>query len=153
MLTLLAGVSVSVAVWAAEPDPDAATADRDHRLVLARTVNPRTAYRGLPPTANPSAVEAITFPGRVFDTVMHGPGEATVGDDALARTAPLRVGAAVSAVMPAMAGSAPMTAAGAAAAHAPLGSGASATRAPGGLDGNFGDRVNTALRPLSGGGR
>ncbi|HZX80846.1 MAG TPA: hypothetical protein VFE72_07845, partial [Lysobacter sp.] len=68
---------------------------QDEMLVVARSVMPRIAYRGLEPSANPVRVEATVFPGRVFQGVVDGMVQRLVGDEALGDRAPLlREGAA-----------------------------------------------------------
>lgn len=51
-------------------------AAEDQTLVVARTVEPRVAYRALEPKDNPVRVEATTFPGRTF----HAAIDAIAGD-------------------------------------------------------------------------
>jgi len=62
----------------------------DETMVVARSVMPRIAYRGLEPTANPVRVEATVFPGRVFNGVVGTLVERLAGDDELADRAPLQ---------------------------------------------------------------
>lgn len=61
---------------------------RDETLVLARSVMPRIAYRGLEPTQNPVKVESTVFPGRVFGATLDGLLGTLVGEDALDERAP-----------------------------------------------------------------
>ncbi|HEY4581677.1 MAG TPA: hypothetical protein VIG88_02255, partial [Lysobacter sp.] len=62
---------------------------QDETMVVARSVMPRIAYRGLEPTANPVRVEATVFPGRVFEGVVDGLVDRLAGDDELGDRAPL----------------------------------------------------------------
>lgn len=63
---------------ATSPAGDAPTHE-DQTLVVARTVEPRVAYRALEPKDNPVRVEATTFPGRTF----HGAIDGLVGADGI----------------------------------------------------------------------
>ena len=86
LVALLASFAADAA-WAGEPG--APVAAQDEMLVVARSVMPRIAYRGLEPTANPVRVEATVFPGRVFHGVLDGMVQRLVGDDDLGDRAPL----------------------------------------------------------------
>lgn len=63
----------------------AVPADRnaDQQLVIARSVNPRVAYRGLQADQNPVLVQAPVFPGRAFHGSVEGVLGQAVGDDVL----------------------------------------------------------------------
>ncbi|TKR30151.1 hypothetical protein FCE95_08370 [Luteimonas gilva] len=53
-----------------------APAQEDPGFVIARTVNPRIAYRGIPTEDNPIKVRATTFPAHIF----HGTLDNALGD-------------------------------------------------------------------------
>lgn len=53
-----------------------AGSDKDPTVVIARTVHPRVAYRGIPLEENPVQTEATTFPGTVF----HGAMDSMIGE-------------------------------------------------------------------------
>lgn len=60
-----------------EGDSTASTgAGKDPSVVIARTVHPRIAYRGVPLEDNPIRSEATTFPGTVF----HGTMDSLMGE-------------------------------------------------------------------------
>src|SRR3546814_12492119 len=73
---------------AAQTGPAAANADgagsaKDPGMVIARTVNPRIAYRGIPTEENPIHSEATLFPARTFHSAIDGITGQLLGDDAL----------------------------------------------------------------------
>ena len=58
-------------------------APADPSMVIARTVEPRIAYRGIPIQQNPIHTEATLFPSRAFDAAIDGTLGELLGDDAL----------------------------------------------------------------------
>lgn len=91
---------------AAQAAPAAANADgtgsaKDPGMVIARTVNPRIAYRGIPTEENPIHSEATLFPARTFQSAIDGITGQLLGDDALGArgSAGVHAGAATEAAM------------------------------------------------------
>lgn len=91
---------------AAQTAPAASTADgsgsaKDPGMVIARTVNPRIAYRGIPTEENPIHSEATLFPARSFHSAIDGITGQLLGDDALGArgSAGVHAGAATGAAM------------------------------------------------------
>lgn len=82
LLLLLAMTGPAVA-----GDPASANATQDSTLVIARSVMPRVAYRGLEPAQNPVRVASTVFPGRVFHATLDGMLGTLVGEDVLGDTA------------------------------------------------------------------
>lgn len=82
LLLLLAATGPAFAA-----DPVSDDGAQDQTLVIARSVMPRIAYRGLEPTQNPVRVESIVFPGRVFHSTLDGLLGTLVGEDVLGDTA------------------------------------------------------------------
>lgn len=155
LLLLLAASSPVLAADAAQgPEADVA---QDELMVVARSVMPRVAYRGLEATANPVRVQATVFPGRVFHASIDSMVGQLVGDDELvasaspATTAPAAFLEPDAAIGPLGAG--------------PQGASAGAGGAPRGFTGSIGgsvlratsgigDRISTAvLRATGQGGR
>lgn len=85
---------------AQETQGRAAPAD-DPGMVVARTINPRIAYRGIPTAENPVHTEATLFPARTFHAAMDGTVGELLGDEALGArgSAGLHAGAATEAAM------------------------------------------------------
>ena len=111
---------------------------KDPTVVIARTVQPRVAYRGVPLEENPIHSEATTFPGLVFHGTMDSVlGELVEGELGQHGSAGVMAGAAVeSAVGRGLSGltGGTLLGAGAGAGSAPsLGPGASAGGAVGGV--------------------
>ncbi len=75
----LAGASLATFAFAQQaPSPP-----EDPGFVIARTVNPRIAYRGIPTEDNPVKVRATVFPAHIFHgTLNHALGDA-LGDNEL----------------------------------------------------------------------
>jgi hypothetical protein len=75
---------LAIALTAAAMPAVAAERDADPTLVLTRTVQPRIAYRALPPDQNPVAASVSTFPARVFqaslETATSAIGDQLLGD-------------------------------------------------------------------------
>ncbi|MGH8083694.1 MAG: hypothetical protein ACREPV_00255 [Lysobacter sp.] len=91
---------------AAQAPSIATTADdgvsaKDPGMVIARTVNPRIAYRGIPTEENPIHSEATLFPARTFHAAIEGITGQLLGDDALGArgSAGVHAGAATDAAM------------------------------------------------------
>ncbi len=63
--------------------PTAATPVENPGMVVARTVNPRIAYRGVPTEENPIHTEATLFPARTFHAALDGTIGELLGDEAL----------------------------------------------------------------------
>ena len=91
---------------AAQTAPAAANAEgsgsaKDPGMVIARTVNPRIAYRGIPTEENPIHSEATLFPARTFHSAIDGITGQLLGDDALGArgSAGVHAGAATEAAM------------------------------------------------------
>jgi hypothetical protein len=74
-------LTLAMPVQAAEGDPEIAT---DPKLVIARTVEPRIAYRGVPREDNPIRSQATTFPSSVFHGAIGGIVDELAEDGALA---------------------------------------------------------------------
>lgn len=74
---------------------------KDPGMVIARTVNPRIAYRGIPIEENPIHSEATLFPARTFHSAIDGITGQLLGDDALGArgSAGVHAGAATEAVI------------------------------------------------------
>jgi hypothetical protein len=85
-LLALAVVVLWCAGLALAGDANAQTASpaKDPSITIARTVNPRIAYRGIPKEDMPIAAEATTFPQKAFQTQIDN--VTTVGDEALGMT-------------------------------------------------------------------
>lgn len=99
-----ARVAIAVVLCALAPQlaaQQAATASKDPGMVIARTVNPRIAYRGVPTADNPIHSEATLFPSRTFHAAMDNTVGELLGDDALGArgSAGLHVGAATEVAM------------------------------------------------------
>lgn len=154
----LLGVLIVGAPAFAAPPPDGSS-DRvaDPQLVLARTVHPRIAYRGLERTENPVAVQATTFPARVFHDTVGVLVESVAGDAELGargshglRRAAVATGPVTSSTPPASEAGAGLP--GATRPAVPVGAGASAAGAVGGATRQLGGRVSSALSVLPAGG-
>lgn len=63
----------------------------DHVLVVARTVQPRIAYRGIPLEDHPVQTQATVFPGGVFHRTLDASIERLAGDNELAQLASLGI--------------------------------------------------------------
>lgn len=68
---------------AAQETPNGAAAAEDPGMVIARTINPRIAYRGIPTEDNPIHTEATLFPARAFHAALDGTIGELLGDEAL----------------------------------------------------------------------
>ena len=92
----VAAQSGTVATNAAGAEPT-----KDPGMVIARTVNPRIAYRGIPIEENPIHSEATLFPARTFHSAIDGITGQLLGDDALGArgSAGVHAGAATEAAM------------------------------------------------------
>lgn len=78
---LTAALTLATPVQAAQGDPEIAP---DPTLVIARTVEPRIAYRGVPREDNPIRSQATTFPSAVFHGAIGGIVDELAEDSALA---------------------------------------------------------------------
>lgn len=142
-------ILASAPVAADEPDAQHA----DQTLVVARSVMPRVAYRGLEPRENPVRVEATTFPGGIFHRALDGLVGDLADDGALQDTAapggPAAIHATTSPVAGALTGG-PLPAGGGRAA-APAGMGARIGGSVGQATGAIGAAVTGALSRIGGG--
>lgn len=68
---------------AAQETSDGAMAVEDPSMIIARTINPRIAYRGIPTEQNPIHTEATLFPARTFHAALDGTIGELLGDEAL----------------------------------------------------------------------
>lgn len=86
---------------AAAANADGAGSAKDPGMVIARTVNPRIAYRGIPTEENPIHSEATLFPARTFQSAIDGITGQLLGDHALGArgSAGVHAGAATEAAM------------------------------------------------------
>ena len=129
---------------------------KDPTVIIARTVQPRIAYRGVPLEDNPIHSEATTFPGIVFHGTMGSlMGELVEEELGQHGSAGVMAGAAVQSTvgraLPGLAGS-PLTGAGAGHAAPAMGPGASVGGAAGGVGAavgnataNIGSLVSTSV--------
>ncbi|MFZ5655801.1 MAG: hypothetical protein ACOY37_01845 [Pseudomonadota bacterium] len=76
LATVLCATALPIAAGEREAEPT---------LVLTRTVQPRIAYRALPPEQNPVAASVSTFPSRVFHAAVEN-ATAVIGDQLLGDT-------------------------------------------------------------------
>ena len=150
---LLLVLAVSSPALAAGAGPTQAPVEvgQDELMVVARSVMPRVAYRGLDATANPVRVQATVFPGRVFHTAIGDMVGQLVGDDELVASAsPATAGPAAFLEPGAMVGplgAGPQGSAGTGGARGFAGSvGGSVLRATSGI----GDRINAAVQRATG---
>ena len=102
-VAMLLWLTCAVALPAAAQDgpaSSAASAANDPTVVISRTVNPRTAYRGVPRDENPVHTEATTFPGHVFQGTLATVMSSVVGDAALGQRG--SVGVSTGAILPSL---------------------------------------------------
>lgn len=152
---LLGALVVVAPAFATPPAGGSTPPVEDPRIVLARTVHPRIAYRGLERTENPVAVQATTFPAGVFHDTLGVLVESVAGDAELGARGShgLRSAAVAPSAIPA-AFEVGTGVPGATRPSSPLGAGASAAGAVGGATRNLGARITGALSVLpAGGGR
>lgn len=103
-------MTTALQVRAQDTDSEAQALPEDTVMVITRTVNPRTAYRGVPLEANPVRTQATTFPGRIFNNTLNNTLGQLLGDDDLDQrgSAGLNTGAGA---VPALTGASSMLAA------------------------------------------
>jgi hypothetical protein len=136
-------------VQAAEGDPEIAP---DPKLVIARTVEPRIAYRGVPREDNPIRSQATTFPSTVFHRAIGGIVDELADDSVLAeRGATNGALVAIAPVLESNASDTAFGAQGAGAAIVPLGPADPASL--GGTMRGVADTVSGALAPMIGAAR
>lgn len=102
-LAMLLWIACAVALPAAAQDGPVsrgASAANDPTVIISRTVNPRTAYRGVPRDDNPIHTEATTFPGHVFQGTLGRVMGSVVGDAALGQRG--SVGVSTGAILPSL---------------------------------------------------
>jgi hypothetical protein len=128
----------------------AAAGNSDPTLVVARTVNPRIAYRAVPVQDDPVRAQATVFPAHAFSVAIGGTLGRLLGDDALAQRG--SAGVAVDARTPsaAIATLLPRSndqarAAGAPLAQVPLGSGPAAGGGIGGVTAGLAALINRSV--------
>lgn len=132
---VLAAAVVSTFAPAVNAQQTSAPDGKDPGMVVARTVNPRIAYRGLPAAENPVHTRVTLFPLRAFGDVMEGTAGAALADEALGErgSAGLQVGAVVgSALTLGLEAHGLGAAAGSGAAAGPMGAGATVGASVGG---------------------
>lgn len=103
MLLWLLWLTCAVALPVAAQDGPAsseASAANDPTIVITRTVNPRTAYRGVPRDDNPIHTEATTFPEHVFQGTLGTVMSSVVGDAALGQRG--SVGVSTDTILPSL---------------------------------------------------
>ena len=101
-IAVAVALCLSASVLAAQETPNASTPVEaapveDPGMVIARTINPRIAYRGIPTEENPIHTEATLFPARTFHAALDGTIGELLGDEALGArgSAGIHAGAAV----------------------------------------------------------
>lgn len=135
-----AALTLALPVQAAEADPQIAP---DPKLVIARTVEPRIAYRGVPREDNPVRSQATTFPSSVFHGAIGGTVDELADDRVLAERG-TAVGA-LDAIAPFLESSAPDAALGA---HATVPLGPANPASLGGTMRGVAHTVTGALAPM-----
>lgn len=86
MLCALASLALygSVARAQEAPAPEVSGAgDEDPNMIIARTLQPRVAYRGIPTEDNPVQVRATMFPAQIFHRTLNGTLDRLLGDGEL----------------------------------------------------------------------
>lgn len=127
----------------------------DHTMVVARTVQPRIAYRGIALQDNPVRVQATTFPGRVFHQSVDASMERLLGDGELAQFGSLGIDRSATGHRARVAGlpgaGNPVMLGGAASATAtPLGGGMVAGGAMSAATRSLGSLIQSSLLPIVG---
>lgn len=87
---------IALALWTVAPGVQALQGSGDdqgpdHVLVVARTVQPRIAYRGIPLEDHPVHSQATVFPGGVFHRTLDASMERLVGDAELSQLGSLGI--------------------------------------------------------------
>lgn len=129
---------------AAQETSDGAPAVEDPSMIIARTINPRIAYRGIPIEENPIHTEATLFPARTFHAALDGTIGELLGDEALGARGSAGIHAGVAA---GAAGAATQSAIGLVflGGSSPLGSNAGAGAISSGPGATFGGTVGRAV--------
>ncbi|RDZ26581.1 hypothetical protein DX914_16480 [Lysobacter silvisoli] len=133
-------------------------ADEDPNLIVARTVQPRIAYRGIPTEDNPVMVRATTFPAQIFHGTLNGTLDQLLGDGDLGQrgSAGMAVHAATQALTGPALGNNVLLGPGGSAGAPPMGPGASVGGAIGAATAGLGDLIThsvmQAVAPAANGG-